>query len=313
MTSQDWFTKDFYQVLGVAKDASAADIKKAYRKLAKDLHPDRNPGDAAAESRFKDVGEAYAILSDPEQRQQYDAVRAMGSGGARFQAPGRGDAGFEDVFGGVFGQGGARSGGGGFEDILSNLFGGGSYQRGPVKGADLAAAAEVPFRDAAHGSQISLTIENRQVQARLPAGVADGQRIRLRGKGRPSPNGGPAGDLILTVHVAKHPVFSIDGKNLRVTVPVSFDEAVLGATVDVPTLDGSRVKVKVPAGTQGGTTLRVKGHGITVKDSRGDLLARIEIQVPHGLSKAAKEALQSFALETAKDDPRASLYKNAAR
>lgn len=304
MTSQDWFSKDFYKVLGVPKDASEAEIKKAYRKLAKDLHPDRNPGDTAAEQRFKEVGEAYAVLSDPEQRRQYDAIRAMG-GGARFQAGGRGDTAFEDVFSGAFG-GGAT----GFEDILSGLFGGG-FQRGPQKGADLIAATEVSFRDAARGSLISMTIEGRKVQARLPAGVTDGQRIRLRGKGRPSPNGGPPGDLILTVHVAKHPVFTMDGRNLRVTVPVSFDEAVFGATVDVPTLDGDRVKVKVPAGTSGGTTLRVKGRGIATKEGTGDLLVRIDIAVPDHVSKAAKEALQVFALETAKDDPRARLYKDA--
>jgi molecular chaperone DnaJ len=313
MTSQDWFTKDFYKVLGVPKGASDADIKKAYRKLAKDHHPDRNPGDAASELRFKEVGEAYAVLSDPEQRRQYDAIRAMG-GGARFQAGSRGDQGFEDVFSGAFGQGGGR-GASGFEDILSGLFGGGgaSYQRGPQKGVDLVAATEVSFRDAANGSLISMTIEGRSVQARLPAGVTDGQRIRLRGKGRPSANGGPPGDLILTVHVAKHPVFSMDGRNLRITVPVSFDEAVFGATVDVPTLDGERVKVKVPAGTSGGTTLRVKGRGIATKDGRGDLLVRIDIAVPDNITKAAKEALQVFALETAKDDPREKLYHDEAR
>jgi molecular chaperone DnaJ len=311
MTSQDWFTKDFYKVLGVPKNASEADIKKAYRRLAKDHHPDRNPGDTASELKFKEVGEAYAVLSDAEQRRQYDAIRAMG-GGARFQAGGRGDQGFEDVFSGAFGQSGGR-GASGFEDILSGLFGGGgaSYQRGPQKGADLIAATEVSFRDAAAGSLISMTIEGRNVQARLPAGVSDGQRIRLRGKGRPSANGGPAGDLILTVHVAKHPVFSMDGRNLRVTVPVSFDEAVFGATVDVPTLEGERVKVKVPAGTSGGTTLRVKGRGIAAKEGRGDLLVKIEVAVPSQVSKAAKEALQVFALETAKDDPRERLYRDA--
>lgn len=314
MTSQDWFSKDFYKVLGVPKDASEADIKKAYRKLAKDHHPDRNPGDTASERKFKDVGEAYAVLSDAEQRKQYDAIRAMG-GGARFQAGGRGEAGFEDMFGNVFNQGAGGRGGAGFEDILNGLFGGGAggFQRGPQKGADLAAAAEVSFRDAAAGSLISLTIEGRSVQARLPAGVSDGQRIRLRGKGRPSPNGGPAGDLILTVHVAKHPVFSIDGRNLRVTVPVSFDEAVLGATVEVPTLSGERVRVKVPAGTSSGTTLRVKGHGIQTKEGTGDLHARIEVAVPSSLSKGAREALQVFALETAKDDPRERLYGDAAK
>lgn len=312
MTSQDWFSKDFYKVLGVPKDASEADIKKAYRKLAKDHHPDRNPGDTASEQKFKDVGEAYAVLSDSEQRKQYDAIRAMG-GGARFQAGSRGDAGFEDMFGSAFGQG-AR-GAGGFEDILSGLFGAGAggFQRGPQKGADLAAAAEVSFRDAAAGSLISLTIEGRTVQARLPAGVTDGQRIRLRGKGRPSPNGGPAGDLILTVHVAKHPVFAMDGRNLRVTVPVSFDEAVLGATVEVPTLNGDRVKVKVPAGTSSGTVLRVKGRGIQTKEGTGDLHARIEVAVPSNLSKGAREALQTFALETAKDDPRERLYQDAGK
>lgn len=309
MSSQDWFSKDFYKVLGVSKDATETDIKKAYRKLAKDLHPDRNPGDTAAEQRFKEVGEAYAVLSDPEQRKQYDAIRAMGSG-ARFQAGGRDGAGFEDMFGSMFGgRGGASS----MDDILSGLFGGGGFQRGPQKGADLAAAVEVSFRDAAKGELVSLTIEGRPVQARLPVGVADGQRIRVRGKGRPSPNGGPAGDLILTVHVAKHPVFSIDGKNLRVTLPVSFDEAALGATVEVPTLEGDRVKVKVPAGTSSGTTLRVKGRGLQSKSGTGDLLARVEVAVPTSLSKVAKEALQAFALETAKDDPRAAFYKDAAK
>lgn len=309
MSSQDWFSKDFYKVLGVAKDASEADIKKAYRKLAKDLHPDRNPGDSAAEKRFKEVGEAFSVLSDPEQRKQYDAIRAMG-GGARFQAGSQDGAGFEDMFGSMFG---GRGGQANMDDILSGLFGGGGFQRGPVKGTDLAAAVEVSFRDAAKGELVSLTIEGRAVQARLPVGVADGQRIRVRGKGRPSPNGGPAGDLILTVHVAKHPVFSIDGKNLRVTVPVSFDEAVLGGTVEVPTLDGERVKVKVAAGTSSGTTLRVKGRGLATKSGTGDLLARIEIAVPGSLSKAAKEALQTFALETASDDPRERLYKDASR
>ena len=313
MTSQDWFSKDFYKVLGVTKGANQDEVKKAYRKLAKELHPDRNPGNADAERKFKDVGEAYAVLSDTEQRKQYDAIRAMG-GGARFQAGGRGDAGFEDVFGGVFGQGQSRGAPPGFEDILSGLFGGGAQQpRGPQKGVDLVAAAEVTFYDAAHGSLIALNIEGRTVQARLPAGVADGQRIRLRGKGRPSANGGPPGDLILTVHVAKHPVFSIDGRNLRLTVPVTFDEAVLGATVDVPTLDGQRVKVKIPGGTSSGTTLRIKGHGIDGKDGKGDLLVKVEVSVPSGLSKEAKEALQVFALETAKDDPRAALYRDASR
>lgn len=315
MTSQDWFSKDFYATLGVPKGASETDIKKAYRKLARDLHPDRNPGDKAAESRFKEIGEAYAVLSDPQQRQQYDAVRAMG-GGARFQAGGPGGgAGFEDILGGMFGgagRGRAGAQGGGFEDILGGLFGGG-FQRGPQKGNDVAAATEVTFRQAAEGSTVSLQLDGQKVSTRLPAGVADGQKIRLRGKGRPGQGGGPAGDLLLTVHVSKHPVFTADGKNLRMSLPVSYDEAVFGATVDVPTLSGERVKVKVPAGTSSGTTLRVKGKGIVTKDAVGDLLVRVDIHVPGKLSKSAKEHLQAFALETASEDPRARLYDDAAK
>lgn len=313
MTSQDWFSKDFYAALGVSKDASAEEIKKAYRKLAKELHPDRNPGDANAEKRFKEVGEAYGVLNDAEQRKQYDAIRAMG-GGARFQAGGPGGGGYEDVFSGMFGggaPGGQQYRAQGFEDILGNLFGGGA-RRGPQQGSDVAAATEVTFRQAAEGATVRLGMATGTVSARLPAGVQDGQRIRLRGKGRPGVNGGPAGDLLLTVHVAKHPVFSMDGAHLKVRLPVSFDEAVLGATVEVPTLDGSRVKVKVPAGTSSGTVLRVKGRGLRTKDGQGDLLATVEVAVPKKLSKAAKEALQTFALETASDEPRAALYRDAS-
>ncbi len=316
MTSQDWFNKDFYATLGVPKDASQADIKKAYRKLARDLHPDRHPNNAAAEKRFKEVGEAYGVVSDNKQRQQYDAIRAMG-GGARFQAGGGGGAGggqgFEDVFGGMFGgAGGGATRGQGFEDILGGLFGGGR-SRGPQKGNDLAAATEVPFRDAAQGGTVTLGIDGQRVSTRLPVGIADGQKIRIRGKGRAGSHGGPAGDVILTVHVGKHPVFTIDGRNLRMSLPVSFDEAVLGATVEVPTLTGERVKVKIGAGTSSGATLRVKGKGLAAKEGVGDLLVRVEVAVPSKVSKAAKEALQAFALETAADDPRARLYDDAAK
>lgn len=308
MTSQDWFNKDFYAILGVPKGASAAEIKKAYRKAAKDNHPDRHPGNAAAEKRFKEMGEAYAVLSDAEQRKQYDGVRAMGGGGPRFQAGGPGGAGFEDAFGGVFTGGQAR--GQGFEDLLGGLFGG--FNRGPQKGNDIAAATEVTFRQAAEGATVTLGLDGARLSTRLPAGVTDGQKIRLRGKGRAGANGGPAGDLILTVHVGKHKVFTIDGKNLRMSLPVSFDEAVLGATVEVPTLSGERVKVKVAPGTSSGTTLRVKGKGIAGRDGVGDLLVRIDVHVPAKLNKQAREALQAFALEIAKEDPRANLYDDAA-
>ncbi|MBC7297722.1 MAG: J domain-containing protein, partial [Demequina sp.] len=200
----------------------------------------------------------------------------------------------------------------GFEDILGGLFGGGRA-RGPQKGADLAAATEVSFREAAQGATVTLGIDGQRVSTRLPVGVTDGQKIRLRGKGRAGANGGPAGDIILTIHVGKHPVFTVDGRNLRINLPVSFDEAVLGATVEVPTLAGERVKVKIAPGTSSGATLRVKGKGLVAKEGAGDLLVRVEVAVPSKVSKAAKEALQAFALATAADDPRARLYDDAAR
>ncbi|MCC2335086.1 DnaJ C-terminal domain-containing protein [Cellulomonas wangsupingiae] len=329
MTGQDWIEKDFYAVLGVTKDADAATIKKAYRKLARQLHPDQNPGDAKAEARFKDIGEAYAVLSDPEQRQQYDQLRAM-AGGARFTAGGRGaggTAGFEDVFGGMFGGGangpGGRvrystggAGGAGFEDILGGLFGGaGGFggARGPQPGIDLTATTTLPFRTAVEGSTISLSVEGRTVNARIPAGVRDGQKIRLRGKGRPGDPGAPDGDLVITVHVEPHPVFTLDGTNLRVTVPVAFDEAALGATIEVPALDGSTVRVKVPAGTPSGRTLRVKGKGVATSKGTGDLLVTVQVVVPQKLSTAAKEAVQAFGIATSGEDVRAELMAQARR
>jgi len=321
VTGQDWLEKDFYAVLGVPKDADAATIKKAYRKLAREKHPDHNPGDASAEAKFKEVGEAYSVLSDTEQRQQYDQLRAM-AGGPRFTAGGRGGAGgFEDVFGGMFGgqQGGrtrytTSGGGAGFEDLLGGLFGqgGGGFQRGPQQGADLAASVTLPFRQAAEGSTVSLGVEGRTVNARIPAGVRDGQKIRLRGKGRPGDGGAPAGDLVVTVNVTPHPVFSLDGENLRITVPVAFDEAALGATIEVPTLDGSTVRVKVPEGTPSGRVLRVKGKGITRAKTTGDLLVTVQVVVPQRLSAAAREAVQAFGIATSGEDVRADLL-DAAR
>jgi molecular chaperone DnaJ len=311
MASQDWFSKDFYAALGVPKTADEATIKKAYRQLAKDSHPDRNPGDSKAEQRFKEGTEAYTVLSDPAQRKQYDSVRAMG-GGARFQAGGGGSQGFEDVFGGMFGgAGNAQAGNAGFEDILSQMFGGGA-QRGPQKGSDIAAVTEVSFREAAQGATVTLGLDGQRVSTRLPAGVQDGQKIRVPGKGRAGANGGPPGDLLLTVRVAKHPVFSYDGLNLRVTVPVTFAEAALGATVDVPTLTGDKVSVKVPAGTASGQILRVKGRGLQARDKTGDLHVAIVVDVPRKLSRDAKHTVETLAAQL-KDNPRDSLYKEAAR
>ena len=330
MTGQDWLEKDFYAVLGVPKDADAAAVKKAYRRLARSLHPDHNPGDAAAEAKFKEVGEAYAVLSDAEQRKQYDALRAMAGGGARFSAGagGPGAAGFEDMFGGMFGgPGGARvryttggdAGGmpSGFEDILSGMFGGrgGGFRstRGPERGSDLQATASLPFRDAVSGTTARLTVDGKAMTVRIPPGVHNGQKIRLRGKGQPGRGGGEAGDLVVTVSVEHHPVFSLVGHNVHLTVPVTFPEAALGATIEVPTLDGASVKLKVPAGTPSGRTLRVKGRGAPIAGAPGDLMVTIEVAVPRALNPQAKAAVEAFGTATAGEDPRAGLMAQAAQ
>lgn len=325
MASQDWFDKDFYQVLGVSKDASDSEIKKVYRKLARKYHPDQNPGDAAAEAKFKEISEANAVLSDPEQRKEYDAIRAMGSG-ARFTAPGAGgQGGFEDVFGGMFNQGGGQrytfQQGGDYDDLLGGLFGGGRFGQpsggyrgfgGPTRGRDVTATTTLDFITATKGEQITLqTSDGKPITVRIPAGVADGQKIKLRGKGHPSPDGGETGDLILTVHVRKHPVFERDGLNLRVTVPVTFTEAALGATIQVPTLGGDPVKLRVAPGTPSGRVLRVKGRGVETKKGTGDLLAVVQIAVPSHLSKEAKEAVEALAAALPDEDPREDLLAKA--
>ncbi|MCA5894282.1 J domain-containing protein [Isoptericola sp. NEAU-Y5] len=335
MTGQDWIEKDFYAALGVPKDADDAAIKKAYRKLARQYHPDHNPGDAAAESKFKEIGEAYAVLSDTEQRQQYDAVRAMGGGGARFNAgPGGAGGGFEDVFSSMFGGGGAgpnvRYGGqsgygqqqsAGFEDLLSQMLGGQGAPRQRAgfgapprsRGADVAARATLPFRAAVEGSTVELTVDGRKLTVRIPPGVVDGKKIRVRGRGRPGTGGAEAGDLVVTVHVEPHPVYSIDGSDLRITVPVTFAEAALGTTVEVPTLDGQSVRAKVPAGTPSGRVLRVRGRGVPGKKGAGDLLVTVQVVVPQKLSRKAKEALEEFAAASDHQDVRADLARRAAQ
>jgi len=325
MTGQDWLEKDFYKTLGVSKDADDATIKKAYRKLARDLHPDRNPGDSAAEGRFKEVGEAYSVLSDPEQRKQYDALRAMAGGGARFSAGSggpSGGAGFEDLFNGMFSGGGGRTrfstgGGGGFEDILQDMFGGGGggfgSRRTAQRGGDIATSATLPFRSAVEGAKVQLTTNGRSMTVRIPPGVKDGQKIRLRGKGQAGRGGGEPGDMVVTVHVEPHPVFSMEGHNLRITVPVTFAEAALGATIEVPTLSGDTVRVKIPAGTPSGRTLRVKGRGVLTPKETGDLLVTVQVAVPSHLPADARKAVEAFAAATQDEDPRADLRARAAR
>ena len=377
----DWAQKDFYQVLGVKKEASADEIKKAYRKLARANHPDSNPGDAAKHEKFKEVAEAYDVIGDAEKRKKYDEMRSLyaSGGGMRGGFGGGGGSGFniEDLLR-------DRAGGGGFGDMFGDLFGGARRQqaRRPTKGPDVETSATIGFTDAIDGVTVSLRLTSdaacpdcqgtggkpgtkphicpecegagfvvssvggafsmnetcpvcggrqlvydelcptchgsgrgtsaRTIQARIPAGVKDGQRIRLRGKGGAGDNGGPAGDLYVTVRVSSHPIFGRKGDNLTIDVPISFDEAALGAEVKVPTLGGAPVTLKVPAGTPTGRTFRIRGKGAQKKDgTRGDLLATVEVQVPAKLDAAAREAVEAYRAATTGSTLRANLFEGA--
>jgi molecular chaperone DnaJ len=369
MSARDYVEKDYYAALGVSKDATPPDIKKAYRKLARKYHPDANSGDAKAEEKFKEISEAYGVLSDTTKRKEYDEARTLFGGGG-FRVPRGGPAGggatfdLGDLFGGAAGGG---AGGGGLGDLLGGLFGGGRRggAAGPRRGADVEAEVTLSFTDATEGATVPLTlsgpqtcptcsgtgakrgttprvcpvctgtgmetnnqggfafaepcrhcrgrglliddpcptchgegqaITSRTIRARIPAGVANNQRIRLKGKGQPGDRGGPAGDLIVTVHVQSHSLFGRKGDNLTVKLPVTFQEAVLGATVKVPTLEGPPVSVKIPPGTPNGKVLRVRDKGVTKRDgARGALLVTVEVTVPTTLSDEAREALQVYA------------------
>ena len=316
--------RDFYSVLGVPRDANAADIKKAYRQLAKELHPDRNPDDKDAEERFKDVSAAYTVISDPEKRKLYDQFGEMGLregfDPAAYQAATQGAGGYGDFdFGDLFGaaargrQAGGR--GGQFEFNLEDLFGGaapgrGGYVRAPQKGADLQSEVTVDFRDAVLGCTKELSLRSnegeRTLKVRIPAGVRNDGKIRLRGQGGQGAQGGPAGDLVLQVKVRKHPYFSMKGKQLHVRVPVTPLEAYAGAKVNVPTMEGS-VQLSIPAGSSNGSKLRLRGKGIQPKGKpRGDLIAHLEIVLPKGRSEAVEEALKTVQ-DAFEVDPRAEL------
>lgn len=304
MASQDWFEKDFYKILGVSKEVSDAELKKVYRKLARQFHPDSNPDNAKSEARFKEISEAYSVLSDKDQRAEYDQMRAMGSG-PRFT----GGQGFPG------GAQGFPGGGAGFEDVFSNLFGGGGGFGGfggPQRGQDLTHRATIDFIDSIKGTTLKLNFDRGgAVQVKIPAGIQDGQKVKVRGKGSPSPNGGEAGDLLVSVHVKPHPVFVRDGNNLRVSVPVTFVEASLGATIQVPTLGGEPVKLKVAPGTPNGRVLRVKGKGVESSKGIGDLMATVEIAVPSHLSEKAKKKLEEFNELVPQEDPREDLLLKA--
>ncbi|WP_030682649.1 molecular chaperone DnaJ [Streptomyces sp. NRRL B-1347] len=394
MSTKDFIEKDYYKVLGVPKDATEAEIKKAYRKLARENHPDANKGNAKAEERFKEISEANDVLGDPKKRKEYDEARALfGNGGFR-PGPGAGGGTFNfdlgDLFGGgAPGGGGASAGGfgGGLGDVFGGLFNRGGAGTGtgtrtqPRRGQDVESEVTLSFTEAVEGATVPLRMSSqaackacsgtgdkngtprvcptcvgtgqvsrgggggfsltdpcvdckgrgliaetpcevchgsgrakssRTMQVRIPAGVSDGQRIRLRGKGAPGERGGPAGDLYVVVHVDPHPVFGRRGENLTVTVPVTLSEAALGGEVRVPTLGGVPVTLKLPPGTPNGRTMRVRGKGPARKDGTpGDLLVTVEVSVPTTLSPAAKEALEEYREATADLDPRAELFKAA--
>jgi molecular chaperone DnaJ len=391
----DWAQKDFYAELGVKKDATTAEIKKAYRKLARANHPDSNPGDDAKHEKFKSVAEAYDVLGDADKRKKYDEMRDLyGSGAPAWQGRGGfggGGGGFnlDDLLRDRGGAGGGMGGGpaGGIGDMFGDLFGG--FGRGRTqspsraqKGADAESTATIGFTDATEGVTISLRLtsdapcaacsgtggkpgtkphicpecegagfvvntvggafslnetcprcggrqlvydepcpschgsghglSSRTIQARIPAGVKDGQRIRLKGKGAPGVNGGPPGDLYVTVKVTPHRLFGRKGDNLTLDVPISFDEAALGAEIKIPTLGGAPVTVKVPAGTPNGRTFRVRGKGSRRKDgTAGDLLATVQVQVPGTLNQAAREAVEAYRAAGNEPSLRANLFTGA--
>jgi molecular chaperone DnaJ len=389
VSTKDFLEKDYYKVLGVAKTANADEIKKSYRKLARKYHPDANKGDAKAEERFKEISEAYNVLSDPKQRKEYDEARSLFGGG--FRRPGQPGAGGQGGFGGfdlgdLFG-GGTTTGGqgsGGLGDILGGVFGRGgtrTTQARPRRGTDVETETTLSFTDSLDGVTVSLRLpaegpcptckgtgakagtvprvcpncegtgqesrnlgsfafsepcrecrgrglvvddpcpvcsgsgramSTRTIQARIPAGVADGQRIKLKGKGAPGERGGPAGDLYVRVHVTPHPVFGRSGHNLTVTVPVTFPEATLGAEVKVPAHRGAPVSVRIPAGTPNGRTFRVRGKGVRRPDgTNGDLLVTVAVQVPQHVNGPARKALEDFREATAGQDPREDLLQRA--
>ncbi len=291
---QEWLHKDYYRALGVSPDASPGDITKAYRTLARQLHPDRNPDDAAAEERFKDVSAAYDVVGDADKRKQYDEVRRMAAGGIPFGPPGAGGA-HSFQFSGAEGLG----------DLLSDLLGGQGGPFGappgahrPRRGPDHQAQLSLSFAEAVHGTTTTVTVGRRssreQIKVRIPPGVTDGQRIRLRGKGGPGDAGGPRGDLYVIVRTGDHPLFGRDGDHLTLTVPVTFSEAALGARIEVPTFEGDPVTLRLPAGTPSGRTLRVRGAGVQVDGRVGDLLVTVDVVVPEKVNAAQRRALQEF-------------------
>ena len=281
MAENEWLSKDFYKVLGVSKDASDDDIKKAYRKLARKYHPDVNKT-KEAEEKFKDISEAYDVLSKKEDRQKYDAIRQFGMGGARFAGGSGGfDAsGFSDIFGSMFGQG---AGGYGYEEAPR-----------PENGEDRNSKISLTLRQAVKGATVSLSVDGKKFKAHVPAGVKDGQKIKLAGKGKPGINGGKAGDLYLHVTVKPDATFSMRGHDIVMDLPVTVGQAVAGGKVEAKDIDGNPVTFKVPAGSSSGAEVKLTGLGVQRSNQPGDLIGRVQIMVPAKPGLAVKHAAKEF-------------------
>lgn len=298
----DWLTTDFYDVLGVPPTASAKEITRAYRKLARELHPDTRAS-GGNDDRFTQVTAAYEVLGDEARRREYDQVRTAartrpgaaraGRGGVRVtvQQPGGplfSDVDPRDLLGGIR-----------IEDLFGTPRAARRSTRAPRRGADLEAVLRLPFEQAVRGATLELTLPDRTVSARIPPGVEEGQTVRLPAQGDAGSDGGPPGDLLVQVEVEPHPVLRREGRNLTLTVPVTFPEAALGADVAVPTLDAP-VTVRIPPGTASGTTLRVRGRGVPSGGSEkaGDLLVTVQVDVPTHLTDAQRAALEQLAAAT---------------
>jgi molecular chaperone DnaJ len=302
--------KDYYDILGVKKNATDEELKKAYRNLAKKYHPDKNKGNKEAENKFKEISEAYAVLSDKEKREQYDRLgsEAFGAGGANPFA------GFD--FSQFMGGGGARGRRGGtrgssrtvdFTDFFGDLFGGaGGFEAQPERGSDVESETTIDFRDAIVGTTIELRFnDGRTVKVKIPEGVSDGQRLRIRGKGQPGPMGGPPGDLHLIVHVRPHPFFERRGDNIHIELPITVGEATRGAEIEVPTIHGP-VRARIPKGTQGGQTFRLSGKGVKKKSGSGDHYYKVQIVIPRDLPADVMPAVEQIESKY-RENPRANL------